>query len=286
MKYLVFFLIIFSLISCDQDPDFEYIRENILEAYLIVGEPITEVRLSKTLPLNEKYSFDNAAIKDANIIINDGENNLILYFNDSTLKYNYDSNYLVKAQTQYSIRVELENGEIIEDTTRTPSQIEWLYALDSKVVKFPIDSLNPQNSNRIAWDYPGTLLSINLIVKCLDTLNYGKYFDDFNISEETNELNRRIERPWRDDLDFKDPLEYVIIAGATDSTTVVWSTFKFYGLHEVAVFAPDLNWTSWGLQYYRGQYFDPLSTVSGDGLGTLASASVIRDTFFLVKNQP
>lgn len=286
MRYLLIFILFLFFASCDQDPDFEYIRENILEAYLIVGEPIKEVRLSKTLPLNEEYTFEKAALKNANITINDGENSFNLFFNNTTLKYEYNDNYLVKPDTKYTINITMENGDIITDTTFTPEQIIWTKQLEDKVLYFPKDSLNPEISNKIAWEFPGFLTSLNLTVKCLDTTNYGAYFNTFDLGQSTNELNRRIERPWRDNNDFKDPIEYIIVPGATDSTTVVWTTFKFYGLHELAVYAPDFNWSFWGIQYYRGQYFEPLSSVSGDGLGVFGSASVLRDTFFLVKNQP
>jgi hypothetical protein len=285
MKQLIFILTTFFILSCDQDPELNFNEEIILQGYLTVGEPINNIRLTRTIPLTEKYDLEQSTVKDAEIIIKEGDNIFNLIYNNSTLLYEFDSNYVVKENTNYEIEIKTTNNKIITGETFTPSQIIWDQVFEEEVLQFPIDTLNPDKTERISWQYDGTLLSVNLTVRCLDTLNYGSYFERFNIGENTNEKNRRIERPWRDDFDFLDPVEYVILPGESKSTPVVWNSFKFYGLHEVTVYAPDFNWTRWGIQFYRNQYNELLSSVEGDGIGVFGSASVIRDTLFVIKNQ-
>ena len=70
-------------------------------------------------------------------------------------------------------------------------------------------------------------------------------------------------------------------------TKVVFTTFKWYGLQEVSIFVPDPNYTLWFIQQVvKGQYDSRLSTVKGNGFGVFGSVSAIRDTVFLLKNQP
>lgn len=286
MKKIILIFSLILIVSCDQDPEFDYKQDYILEAFLLVDEPIKEVRLTRTLPLTETYSFEAASIRDAEVIIRQDSLDFPLTFNPRTLKYEFDDEYLVLPETRYDIEINFQDDSRITGTTLTPKRLLWDTVFQEKVFQFPIDSLNPDITERISWIYPDELQSFNLTVLCLDTLEYGAYFDDFGIGSSTDELNRRINRPWRIDFDFLDPVEFAILPGTTKSTPVVWSAFKFYGLHEVAVFAPDFNWSLWSLQFYRQQYFDQLSTISGDGLGVFGSGSAVRDTFFVLKNQP
>lgn len=278
---IVYLIITLIFISCDQDPEFNYQEDLILQGYLIVGEPINDISLRRTLPLNVAYNAEQSTVSDANIIISDGINNYELTFNPETLKYEYLGDFVVQEEVEYTIEVTTPDNRTLTGTTKTPVQNEWVQLLETPLY-FPIDSLNPPNTDRIFWDNKKVnQQSVTLTVKCLDTLNYGIYLDP-----PTMELNRRIERPWRSDFDFLDPVEFVVLPGSAESTPVVWSSFKFYGLHELAVYSNDFNWSRWSIQYYRQEYIELLSSIEGDGYGVFGSASVIRDTFFLVKNQP
>jgi len=66
----------------------------------------------------------------------------------------------------------------------------------------------------------------------------------------------------------------------------VWSAFKWFGLHEVAVMAADWNLVRWYLQNVGVNAVNPLLGSVEGGIGVVGSAYAIRDTFFLLKNQP
>ena len=78
---------------------------------------------------------------------------------------------------------------------------------------------------------------------------------------------------------------------ANTETPIVWLAFKWFGLNEIAVYAPDKNYLDWFLQMVSwdgSSYHDPnLDSVEGEGaIGVFGSAAVIKGNMFLLKNQP
>ena len=116
-------------------------------------------------------------------------------------------------------------------------------------------------------------------MKCLDTLNYGKY-----LTPPTAEMNRRINLPFRNDRAYRETATLLPIPNS--QTPVVWNTFKWFGLHEVGVYVPDWNFLRWYIQSQTRSQIDPLLSSIKGGYGYFGSASVIRDTSVIIKNQP
>jgi hypothetical protein len=113
----------------------------------------------------------------------------------------------------------------------------------------------------------------------LDTLNYGKY-----LSSPTEEKNRRIFRSFENDRMYYEISSYAFIPN--NKSFVVWNIFKWYGPHEVTVYVPDWNYLRWFKQYaMKSRYDDNLGTLK-NGKGFFGSASMIKDTVLLLKNQP
>lgn len=71
MKYPVFILFIFGLIvaGCDPNSQDEYEEYVVLESYIVADRSLPVVRLSRTLPIDEEYSFQNAALSGANVLV-------------------------------------------------------------------------------------------------------------------------------------------------------------------------------------------------------------------------
>ncbi|MCE5304372.1 hypothetical protein LLG34_01535 [bacterium] len=82
---------------------------------------------------------------------------------------------------------------------------------------------------------------------------------------------------------YRDLSYWVIVPSS--KVPVVWTVFKWYGLHEVSVYAPDFNFLRWMVQTMTGEINPLLSSVKG-AFGYFGSASVIRDTSVILKNQP
>lgn len=125
MKYRVFCtlatLILFT--SCELYEQDEYEEYYVIESYLVAGDELPIVRLSKTIPIDKTYNFQDAAVSDASVQIQ-------LLNNDSTTvkTYSYQriqnrpGTYLsttgvtVQPQRLYRLRVTHEGKEITATT--------------------------------------------------------------------------------------------------------------------------------------------------------------------------
>ncbi len=272
------------IISCEDPAPNEYMENNFVEAYLIVGEPIRNIVVMRTQPLNQYYHYDSSLISLATIrMFEDGtELNQPFYFENGEGYYYSDTTYLVKPNAKYEIQIELEDGTIITGETQTPETFDWIASAKERIY-FPKDStgLKHVDSLDIKWESAPNTLYYMLGIKCIDTVEYGKYMEP-----PTDEKNRRIYKPWSDNSDdyFREKTAIQLVPAR--EVPVVWNTFKWYGQHEIAVYAPDANFMNWIMQYFVDRYSnEKLNSVEG-AYGVFGSASVVRDTFFLVKNQP
>ncbi len=295
--FAILFLVITNLIftSCgDPVPLGDYQERYLIEAFIFVGQPINDIAISKsqnltdTFRLNKSYKEGLAQVKQAYINELDANGNVIKSLKlipDSLKFYAQDTSYLVKENTKYTIRVEYLDGEITSGETFTPMPTAWdiKYSI-KKEVQFPFDSLSAPPTDTIAWLPISSVPYYIIAVKCMDTLEYGKYTPNQNEKEK----NRRINRPIRGDNFFKDQTSLGFLP--TTKTPVVWSIFKWFGKHEIYLYAPDYNTIRWFLQNRTSREYNSLlssvKSTSGKGIGVFGSSSVIKDTFFLVKNRP
>ncbi len=284
---IVISLIVIFLTSCEDSAIQDYKPEAIVEAYLIVDKPISEIRILNSQPLFQKYDENNYLIKNANIVIYSDSDN-----QSFPLQYNYkeqngyyypDTTYLVKPNNKYSIEIKLENGQVITGNTVTPGRIEMITDMP-KILQFPFDTLNQKSTDSIAWNPVPNINYYTINIMCLDTLNYGKY-----LSPATNELNRRTYVLLNRGAEHSDRKTTEISFSTlmpSNSTPVVWNAFRWFGKHFVSIYAIDINMVQWSMfSYYFPMHDNRLSSVKG-GKGCFGSASVVSDTVFILKNQP
>ncbi len=297
-KYsLIIFLIL--LISCEDPVPYDYTPENILQAFLIVGDPIEDILLFKSQPINKTFEIENAVIDNAEITIKYSAFDLaqldftfqeefrLEYRKDKGLKYVDNSGHIVQKLSRYEILIKLPDNSTIEAMTITPDSLIWKDAIAANNVQYPIDSINFSTSDELLiWEPVSALTSAqtngyyHLQVKNLDTTEYGIYLDP----PDPEKMNRRITRDHRPDWRYNETSSSNYIPST--NTSVVWNIFKWYGRHEITIYSMDFNWSRALLQQLASSAYDPLlSSLEGNGIGTFASACAIRDTFFLVKNQ-
>lgn len=283
---LAFLPLFFSMQSCEDLAPTDYVPSNFVEGYLIVGEPIQNIKLMKSQPINDSLDYAKSLIRDAEVWVKgDGQEfPLIIAQNGTNGYYSPNSDYKVKSNTKYDLLIRLKDGTEITSSTTTPPQIDWKvegtrsYALGD-YLQFPFDSLSAKATDTIAWSKIPSYDYYLVIVKALDTTNYGKY-----LANPTGEKNRRIERSFKNDRVFKELTTWSIIPNT--KTPVVWSVFNWYGKHEVAVYCTDYAMTKWFLQSRTSREYNPLLGSVKNAMGCFGSASVTRDTCVLLKNQP
>jgi hypothetical protein len=267
------------LSSCSDTAPVDYIPANFVEGFLIVNEPIKDIKIIRSQPINQTYDLSKSLIRDAQVKISGDGKEIFLTIDpmgDSGY-YNIDRSYLIKPDTKYTLEVRLHDGTVITGETTTPQTTQWVNRVD-KQIQYPTDSLNLPASKSVSWNHVDTVHFYFIQYVPLDTLNYGKYLEP-----KTNELNRRVYKSHEDENWLNEMATGHLVANT--ETSVIWSIFKWYGKYQITLYVPDANMLKAGMQNGMFNTYDPLLSSVKGAYGFFGSSSVIRDTTFLLKNQ-
>jgi hypothetical protein len=266
-----------------------YIEDYAVQSLLIVGEPIENVVVMRALDVTDSFSLDKAAVRDAVVRIIEGNGTAVflLVFDTATFMYKSAEGAALKPGTAYKLEATVRkiDGSLLtlRGEMTTPSQIQWLRA-PKDTLWYPKDTtrLPSPDSLVISWTPIAGITDYIFSTECLDTLNYGKY-----LRPPTGEKNRRIERFFETQLPRYDETVRSGIRGVT-STPVIWTAFKWFGVQETRIYAPETNFANWFRQVNFGQnprYNYRLGSIE-NGKGVFGSASIAKKNVFLYKNQP
>ncbi len=286
-KFLWILAFAFGLfcLSCEDPAPNDYQPRLFVEAYLFVEEPINGIKVLQTQPIDRVYSENDALIKDAKVIIIEGNDTLILQYSDSQPKgyFNSDTSYKVKAEKEYKIEIFPKSGGKISGITKTPGRTKWIKSPPS-TLQYPKDTLSLSKSDdlEIEWE-PVNKVNFYLVrVTCLDTLEYGIY-----LNPPTDEKNRRCYNAFQkyEQMYYNNTMWGFV--GNTKSPTV-WLSFKWFGKNNVDLLVPDDNMIKWYMSIYftNSTYHEPNFNSVVGAEGVFASAYVLRADVFLLKNQP
>lgn len=103
----------------------------VVDALLVVGRPLPEIRLSRTVRPDERYFFDRAAIRGADVAVAIAGAEVVPYAEVQPGVYvpDVDEPPLVAPATMYELRVTTDLGERIGAVTTTPGPLviaEWV----------------------------------------------------------------------------------------------------------------------------------------------------------------
>lgn len=283
------FLITFFFISGCEDPiptDL-YVEQVLVEALLLVDKPIEGVLISRSSPIADTFNYEKNFIKDAKVLIFSDKDTFNLKYRKGAYASEYyypDTTRTVKSSTRYNLRVELKDGRVFTSAMTTPLPFKWTKTLPEQL-QFPKDTNNlqkPDFSIITSWQAPPNQNDFVLRLRCLDTLEYGKY-----LTPPTNEKNRRVFRFFENtgSARYRNNTQYIFLGNAT-ATPVAWLAFKWYGKQDVSVLAPESNYVRWFKQRFGGNTFNPLLTnIEGGAIGAFGAASVVSQEVFVIKNQ-
>ncbi|MCU0426284.1 MAG: hypothetical protein MUF71_11730 [Candidatus Kapabacteria bacterium] len=263
-----------------------YIEEYAVQALIIVGEPVQDIRVMRSLNIDSAFSLEKSAVRDADVRLIEGSRLIPLQYNPVT--FTYSSPEPIKPSTTYRfeasfLKLDRQTRLTLRGTTTTPAQIQWLRA-PKDTLWYPKDTtrLPTPDSLTISWTPMPGVTDYIFSTECLDTLGYGKY-----LRPPTDEKNRRIVRFFEASLPrYSEPVRSGI--RAVVFTPIIWTAFKWYGVHELRIYAPDVNWANWFRQTNLGQnprFNYRLGSIEG-GVGVFGSASMALHRTFLYKNQP
>ncbi len=283
---LIILLLGVMVTGCEDPIPDDYVQELVIEGFVIAGEPITHLRIYRSLPLNDTFSLQKAMIRDADVTLLENGVPVPMMFVDDSTGFGYrpsDTTFRCKYGTEYALTVRALNRTATA-TARTLNAFDWVRRpVDTMQYPGRANELTPVDSLGISWTGQPGVLRYVLAVECIDTLNYGLY-----LQPPTSDSNRRIRTE-----DFEDGS---LIANErtrygfslVSNTPVVWAAFKWFGKQRIHVYAGDEAFQEWYSSVgfgRRSQYDYRLSNIRG-GLGTFAGASKITADVFLKKDVP
>lgn len=274
------------VVSCGDPVPTDYQEELVVEGFVFVGEPIRDIRVLRTLPITDTFRFVNASIRDALVRITADGVPLDVEFVSDSLGGTYrvtDQQYRAVAGVTYAIEVTAV-GKTITGSTTTPDTLAWVKE-PKDTLQYPgrLFELTRNDSLEVAWTAVPGVGQYVVAVECIDTLGYGEY-----LSPMTTDSNRRLRDQDRFDDGTLIASERVRFGfSILTRAPTVWSVFKWFGRQEIRVYAGDQAFQEWFRMVgfgRRSTYDYRLSNIKG-GLGTWASASLIRKATFLKMDQ-
>jgi hypothetical protein len=275
-------LTMFAFTACEDAPPTDYLPRPYLQGYLLVGEPIADIIVALSQPIDQPYDYPASLVSNAQVSIEVNGQTLPLEYHERGGGGSYgcaDSSIRVLPETKYGIVVRMPDGSVVRAETTTPKAIAWMIEPAGRV-QYPEDttSMLLSDSLRMVWT-PGNSAEYLLSVLALDTLRYGVYLD-IPTGDPNARTNSRGDRH-----------------GTTYSLTqwvfapqsrmrLAWNSFTWFGRNEITVFAPDYWFLEWfkSVQFSRisAEYDQQESNIEG-GLGVFGSASILRREIFLEK---
>jgi hypothetical protein len=283
-RYLSVLATIIVLCGCENPVPDDYIEEFVVEGFVIAGQPLTNVRVYRTLPLQDTFFMRNATIPDAEVIITENGTPVPVVFEQDTNGGFFraqDTSYRCAFNATYSIEVRISTNVLTATATTFPAFTWTRPPVDTFVYPGRNNETTPNDSLSISWQpTPGMDLYI-IGVECLDTIGYGAYVTPANA-----DTNRRIREEDLFDQGSRIATERTRFGFAlTNGSPVVWLAYKWYGKHRLTVYAGDKAFRDWYRLVGGGRRssFDyRLSNVRG-GIGVFAGATPLSINSFLKK---
>ena len=183
MKHLIIIiLILFVLTSCERQDEITIDTDiPVLEAYLLPGKGIENIKLTKLIPYSTEDDVVLETINDAEIkiISNNQVYNLMQSKIESGYYYYADSSLLINEDTEYKIEFSY-NERLVSASTISPTKPANFKISDSKIYMDRIvEGSTPTFSSEtyeIIWDNPDEkyyYLSIELMESNPDPINYN-----------------------------------------------------------------------------------------------------------------
>lgn len=282
--------------ACEDVPPTDYEARPFVQGYLLVGEPFQDIVVALSQPIDRVYDYPGSLVRDAEVSIEFDGRTIPLRFREGPGGgggyHSADSSLRVLPGTTYRLFVRMPGGGIVRAETKTPRSIEWILEPPARL-QYPKDTtrLAATDSLRMRWT-PGGTTEYLVRVMILDTMDYGRYLEP-----PTAEANARSGGsgsgggPGSGGHGGKESVNYSVTRWsfvAQDRFQIPWTSFSWFGRHEIAVFAADRWFLEWfkSVQFSRlSPEYDPQESNIAGGLGVFGSASVVRRELFLLKNE-
>lgn len=223
-----------AVTACDPYQQDDYVEQVVVQSWLIADEPLPVLKLSRTIPIDETYSFEKAALSDAVVDVRllnaSGQvERTYSYFNSEPgIFLPVEGNVLVEPLRRYELLVRISGKPDITAQTLVPGRFVTVGQNNSRIKYQSTEQLEIEVTRS---EYPGRQNYYVFTIETLDPDNaeltpfYADVLDDEDradvflnqsgiLFEANTELN-----PVTNTLKFKLPWIGVAFYGPTRITT-------------------------------------------------------------------
>lgn len=223
-----------SITACDPYEQDDYVEQVVVQSWLIADEPLPMLKLSRTVPINQVYNFDNAAISNASVTVRllDATGQVersFTYTNSAPGMYlPIEDNIIVEPLRRYELLVRIDGKPDITAQTLVPGRFQTVGQNNSRIKYQGTEQLELEVTRSV---YPGRQNYYVFTIETLDPENaeltpfYADVLDDedradvyLNQSGILFEANTDLD-PVTNTLKFKLPWIGVAFYGPTRITT-------------------------------------------------------------------
>jgi hypothetical protein len=260
----------------------------VIEGYLFPGNKVSDIRITRNIPLNTYINPKDLILSDANVKIVDLQNNkeYFLKYNPTKLSFEYDGNDL---RIDYNFSYKLVVNAVIDSKLLTASSVTKVPAKGFRLLKEDsiLDSLKYRGTNsqgdikNFKFTFtpsPGTsFYGFSFVALNADTSSF--IFNNAYINVTLKDLGERF-----DNFKFRARwLQNVNSYSDKISLKLEWLDIWFYGRYRAIIYAGDENFRLFFLtfktvQEFDGNFHEPRINIQGDGIGVFGSA--IADTVY------
>lgn len=247
----------------------------VIDAVLIVEQPLPALRLSRTLAPNVPYTLENSGVTGATVVIQEVDGLYVVYREATSLPGIYVPDTsplpLVASETTYQLEVLTEEGERLTAQTSSPPQFSvdsWVMldtatgAVDRELRTFAElgDMVYFAEENQLP--YPEGILEARFQIAA----DQGYQLAIFSLDLDSDYV---IDPPFFEEDDFED-LERInsspALLAENGTIRLPWFTIYYEGRHLYKIYTVDANW------------FELLSSIP-EGDGGLAFGGNAGDNF-------
>jgi hypothetical protein len=293
-NFLLPLFAIFLFFSCENLKEDKYVKQYVVESYLVGNNEFPEFYLTKTLPIDEEFSLERAGINSGKLKIYELDetqkriDSVAYEKEDSTPGVYIPIQYkLVKPATEYEfvIYIEEDNNHKVSGKTFVPGAFEAVSSNADTVMYQSDDQLSITYTPSY---YPNRQSYYILTVVAKDTT--GSLTPFYN--EVTKDGQPTRAELQKNSSNILTEANFQLDAQGNVSIALPWLAVAFYGEHEIIAHTIDENLYDFnrsrdvqfgGSTVSPGEIYDILDSIDG-GTGVFGSMYRITSPVFISRN--
>lgn len=235
--------------GCELYPQDEFEEDYVVESYLVANRTLPQVRISKTVPVDERYNFTDAAVNDANIEVRlldesgEGIEQRFPFRRQSAGIYVAIGPHKVLPEREYQLHVAFSNSDKeITGTTFVPGDF---------ITQTEVDSILYQDPQQVTISttksfYPGRQSFFIFTVEALKPVP-----DDLTpfYADQVNNQDTEIANFYTNSSGIVNEENYDVNDDGTSTLRLPWLAVAFYKENYIIASAIDDNM----YDFYRSQ---------------------------------